>query len=483
MWGFEQKEDDPEFSWDKIAWGELQDACVEANTHRFKPFQERPQNIIQYSNLHHHHKGEHAAGKSPPSEQSTAKVKRTAILIRVWTGADWTADAVMNIRAMVAEAALASGGKYQVFILLHVKDEGVALFTGEDEPQNTINANIPPEFRSMTEVWNHAQLRGLYSNIAEHAFVGRSPWMIIQWFARNHPEFDFFYQWEYDVRYTGHYLDFFESVAGFGKKQPRKGLWERADRAYIPSYHGEFDSEFRSYVRKVDPHRVWGPVPVDGVRPRGVRPPTSEQEDSYEWGVGEDADWIGFLPSFNVTGTKWFFKDYIWGYSQGVSTPRRATLIAQGRVSRRVLEVMNYENAENNHHMDAEMFPQTMCLHHGLKSTTFPHPIFSDRIWPPEVANSVFNPGPFGQAGGTEDSTFSKWNEWVWTNMTWYYNSGQAKPMFQHLLGLAANDKGGVEWEEANGRAIVRPMLLHPVKGAKSMKWTRDGWLTTKSGK
>lgn len=474
------KED--EFSWGEVSWGDLQERCVEANARRFKPLQERPQNIIQYSNLHHKHKGDH--GNGPNSQtQALAKVKRTAILIRVWTGADWTADAVMNIRALVAEAALTSGGKYQVFILLHVKDEGVALFTGEDEPTKTIVENVPPEFRSMTEVWNHAQLRGLYSNIAEHAFVGRSPWMIIQWFARNHPEFDFFYQWEYDVRYTGHYLDFFEAVASFGRKQPRKGIWERADRAYIPIYHGGYDTDFRSHVRKADPHRIWGPIPVDGVRPRGVRPPVVEREDNYEWGIGEDADWVGFLPSFNVTGTKWFFKDYVWGYSQGVSTPRRATLIAQGRVSRRVLDIMNYENAENNHHMDAEMFPQTMCLHHGLKSTTFPHPIYSDRIWDPEVANSVFNPGPYGQAGGVESSTFSKWNEWVWTNMTWYYNSGQSKPLFQHMLGITAMDKGGVEWEAANGAALVRPMLLHPVKGAKAMKWTKEGWHSTKSGK
>ena len=75
-------------------------------------------------------------------------MKRTAIPIRVWTGAKWTADAVMNIRAMIAEASLGSGGKYEVFLLLHVKNESVPLFGGEDEPEATINKHIPPEFRS-----------------------------------------------------------------------------------------------------------------------------------------------------------------------------------------------------------------------------------------------------------------------------------------------------------------------------------------------
>jgi hypothetical protein len=385
---------------------------------------------------------------------------------------------------MIAEASLASGGKYQVFILLHVKDEGIPLFVGEDEPEATINKYIPPEFRSITEVWNHAQIRSLYSNLAEHAFVGRSPWMIIQWFARNHPEFDFFYQWEFDVRYTGHYLDFFEGVANFGRNQPRKGIWERAGRVYIPSVHGNFDTDFRRSTKEEDPHHVWGPVSVEGVKPRGPKPPRKDVEDNYEWGVGEDADWIGFLPSFNVTGTNWWFRDYLWGYAQGKSTPRRATLIAQGRVSRRALEIMNYENAENGHHIDAEMFPQTMCLHHGLKSTTYPHPIFADRHWSPEVLRETFNGGPFGQAGGYWNSSFSKWNEHAWTNMTWYYSSAQAMPVFQRLLGVTALESGGQEWEDAYGRTVVRPMLLHPVKGAKSWQWTgQDGWLQTKGGK
>ena len=162
-------------NWDEVRWGDLQDACVDANRLRFKSVNERPQNSIQYSNIRHSH-GNTMNPDQPSNSLNPGKyvkTKRTAILIRVWTGATWSADAVMNIRALVAEASLASGGKYQVFILLHVKDEGIALFTGEDEPQSTIKKFVPPEFHSMTEVWNHAQLRGLYSNLAEHAYVGR----------------------------------------------------------------------------------------------------------------------------------------------------------------------------------------------------------------------------------------------------------------------------------------------------------------------
>jgi hypothetical protein len=470
--------------WDKVQWGDLQDNCVKQNKRRFKPMQERKDNSIQYSNIRRPIVDDAAKVPSQSKDPGLAnKVKRTAVLIRVWTGAKWTADVVMNIRAMIAEASLASGGKYQIFILLHVKDEGVPLFVGEDQPDATIKKYVPPEFWSITEVWNHAQIRSLYSNIAEHAFVGRSPWMIIQWFARNHPEFDFFYQWEFDVRYTGHYLDFFEGVSNFGRNQPRKGIWERSGRVYIPSVHGDYNTDFRLSTKEEDPHHIWGPVPVEGVRARGPKPPHKEVDDNYEWGVGEDADWIGFLPSFNVTGTGWWFRNYLWGYAQGKSTPRRATLIAQGRVSRRVLDIMNYENAENGHHIDAEMFPQTMCLHHGLKSTTYPHPVFADRHWPADALQSTFNGGPFGQSGGYWNSTFSKWNEYAWTNMTWYYSSQQAMPIFQRMLGITAQEMGGSEWEDVYGRTIVRPMLIHPVKGATAWQWFEKGWHQTKDGK
>ena len=474
----QQQEGADNVDWDQVDWRKLQDTCVETNKHRFKPIQERPPDAIQYPNTPNKNgQGDILTEIDTTSSEQLQKTKRTAILVRAWTGVPWSADVVINLRAMIAEASLASGGKYQVFVLLHVRDEAVPLYVGEEEPMNTIRQNVPPEFQSITEVWNHAQTRALYSNMPEHAFVARAPWMIIQWFARNHPEFDFFYQWEFDVRFTGHYLDFLESVSRFAKEQPRKGIWERASRFYIPAVHGKFDTFFRwqSYVQ--EPDHVWGPVMVDGVKSQGPSPPRSEVSDEYEWGVGEDADWLGFLPSFNVTGTNWFFKDYLWGYPEGLQTPRRATLVTHGRVSRRLLQIMNDENAHYGHLLDAEMFPQTMCLHHGLKATTVPHPIFADREWPTAALQKVFNPGPGGQAGGVAESTFSKWNEDVWINTTWYYNSEHAKSVYQQFLGLETPHTGVSDWEERHGRAIVRPMLLHPIKSATTKHWTHEGWV------
>ena len=37
-----------------------------------------------------------------------------------------------------------------------------------------------------------------------------------------------------DARYTGHYYDLIDKVTKWAKKQPRKGLWERNGRYYLP---------------------------------------------------------------------------------------------------------------------------------------------------------------------------------------------------------------------------------------------------------
>ena len=50
---------------------------------------------------------------------------RTAILIRTWEGYKYTDDDLMNIRALITETSLLSGGEFQVFLL--IKSETVSV--------------------------------------------------------------------------------------------------------------------------------------------------------------------------------------------------------------------------------------------------------------------------------------------------------------------------------------------------------------------
>ena len=52
--------------------------------------------------------------------------------------------------------------------------------------------------------------------------VYRGLQMAMQYFAAQHPEYDFFWEWEHDVRYTGHYLDLVTKLADWARRQPRK---------------------------------------------------------------------------------------------------------------------------------------------------------------------------------------------------------------------------------------------------------------------
>src|ERR1700759_1982962 len=56
-----------------------------------------------------------------------------------------------------------------------------------------------------------------------------------------------------DDRYTGHWYHLFQKTSSWAKDQPRKGLWERNARFYIPSEHGTWE-DFSHMVRVQTEH-------------------------------------------------------------------------------------------------------------------------------------------------------------------------------------------------------------------------------------
>lgn len=70
----------------------------------------------------------------------------------------------------------------------------------------------------------------------------------MQIFSRVNPQYDFFWQFEMDSRYTGHFYNFLEQAADFARQQPRKNLWERNSYFYIPAVHGSWDN----FIDQVD---------------------------------------------------------------------------------------------------------------------------------------------------------------------------------------------------------------------------------------
>jgi hypothetical protein len=523
------------FNWRNVDWADAQRRCFRSNTRRFKPvahrvvptrgfwIDEEPSNATIVAR-------EEAippvreAGEIPQrvKQAPSGDIPRTAIVVRLWDEFNWNAEAIMYLRSLIAELSLASGSRYDVHFLVEVKNDAKhPIWADADVYAKHLEDAVPAEFRGLVTFWTQTQMLSLYQGI--HDLYTRGPelpvhgWyrglqMAMQWFAYEHPEYEYFWQWEMDIRYTGHYYDLLAKMERWAAGQPRKGLWERNARFYMPDVHGSWD-DFRQMARvqteigTVSAENVWSKLPnakkpqeiVKGertvwgpVRPthqddwfeteNDPEPPTTYEKDKYVWGVGEEADLITMSPIFDPEGTTWLLADDITGYNEtggAGKPPRRAQIITASRMSRRLLLTMHRETALRKKHAFPEMWPATIALQHGLKAVYVPHPVYVDREWPTQYMAQTLNAGRNGASGGSRSSVFGQ-REHNLLGVTWFYNSGFAPNLYKRWIGLKVNNDGGEEFEltadqsrdgktvgsmrGGEGRMCLPPMLLHPVK-------------------
>ncbi|KAI0914815.1 hypothetical protein F4824DRAFT_122103 [Ustulina deusta] len=546
--GFESTwEKVPRVDWKSMNWAEIQRRCYQTNAARYKPLPPRqPMPHGFFIDEGNASKGLSARDTAPdePSQPGTENIEtekhadpitndrpqgakdnvlpRTAVVIRCWDEFLWREEDVMNLRSLVTELVLASGGRYDVHLLVQVKNDAAhPIWADSDTYHRRIEEAIPAEFRGMVTLWTETQMLALYQGIYDlwargpelpvHG-VYRGLQMAMQYFAYQHPEYDYYWQWEMDIRYTGHYYDLLSKIERWAKEQPRKGLWERNARFYLPSVHGSWE-DFKQMARvqtemgvkgvdniwdgvpgaekEHNPDRgdkpIWGPErpkdPKDWLdADNDPTPPTSYEKDKYVWGVGDEADYITFNPMFDPEHTTWGLADDITGYNEGDNNgkpPRRVHIITASRMSRRLLLTMHKETAFLKHHAFPEMWPGTVALHHGFKAVFVPHPLYIDREWPTETLAQTLNNGKNGASGGSRSSVFGD-REHNLEGLTWFYRSAFSPNLYNRWLGLSANNVGGEEFElivdeskngssieemrGGEGRMCLPPMLIHPVK-------------------
>ncbi|KAF1825543.1 uncharacterized protein K489DRAFT_315290 [Dissoconium aciculare CBS 342.82] len=453
-------------NYSRIDWGVAQKRCYEKNKARFAEVQ-------------------------PNGKQ---RVKRHAYILRAWSGYEYTEHQKLSIRAMINELSLKSGGEYDVHLLVHIKDEGIPIWADKDIYRRTLEANVPQEFWNISTLWSEQLMRTYYpepypgnfdnpANLPVHS-VYRSAHFALQWFSQQRPEYDFYWNWEMDLRFTGHYYEFNNRIGEWGRAQPRKGLWERNSRFYIPSHHGDyanFTALVEAEIPVVDAPKdifevfrsgaspIWGPV-RDFLRdnntildaPPENTPPHSYDEDKYTWGVGEDADLLTFDPIFDPTKSTWVFREDVSGWNTSLPVPpRRVSIITVSRLSRGLLNTMHQETAALKHVMFPEMWSPSVAFHYGYKAAYVPHPVYFDRDWPSHYANKIFNPDPTRIA----DNPFGQKIEHNFLGATFYYHSGFAGALWRRWLGQSENGEGGrVAEQQGTGRMCLRSTLLHPVK-------------------
>jgi hypothetical protein len=486
IWGEDSKVD-----YRKVKWNQAQTACIESNKHRFA---NRPSGNETLK----------------VNRRAQNKIPRSAVMIRTWNDYEYNDEDILFLRSLIWELSLKTGGEFTVHFLIHVKDDALPIWADEDSYNRVLKESLPAEFEGMGTLWSERQMHMIYSRLPENRFrdlplhgVYRSNYMPMAWFSHKHPELEYFWQFEMDLRYTGQYHHLLSTVAGWAARQPRKGLWERNARFYVPAEHGSWD-EFSHMARVQTEHgtagrsgalaglvnrpgvpatvraeaagakaerAVWGPEPppLDEMdKAHDAVPPRTERQDRGEWGVGEEADLITFNPLFDPAGTHWLLAEDTTGYNTSAGQPpRRAAISTFGRYSRGLLGRMHAEMALRGRHMFSEMFPASVALHHGLKAVYAPHPVYVDRRWPVALLAATFNAGRNGQSGGSAASVFGEEREHNFKGTTWYYDAGFAPNLWKRWLGHKVdNDGGEVEEMAGEGRMCLPAMLFHPMKDA-----------------
>ncbi|KAL2152568.1 hypothetical protein VTH82DRAFT_5752 [Thermothelomyces myriococcoides] len=482
-------------NYEDIDWGEAQDRCYETNKERFIDPDVETQLFTTASATN----AERSSGSGGGTQKK--KISRTAVVVRAYTGFQWTHHAVLNFRAMISELSLRSGGEYTVHFLLHVRNDNEAIWADPETVQRVLDENVPAEFHSICTLWSEQQMRLVYPGKFGQNFanpsggdihgVYRSAHMPLQYFAMNHPEYEHFWNWELDMRWLGSYYELFDRLGTWARQQSRVGAWERSAKYYIPRYHGDW-ANFTALVHNETLARgrspVFGPVSFAGrARLRSEEagqsfiPPSCRSREDPACGVGEDADLITLNPIFDVEDSGWVFASDVTGYDTALPPPpRRCAIVTASRLSRRLLAAMHEETWRLGHTMFSEMFPASVALHRGLKAVYAPHPVSLDRRWELAAVDRAFNGGRDGSAGGP-GSPFDLRNEHNHKGTTWYYHSEFAGLLWRRWLGYAQFDgrgpdggrpgegtlRGGKVEEErptGTGRMCLRSMLVHPIK-------------------
>ena len=394
-------------------------------------------------------------------------------LIRGHEGMKWDEELKRMLRSLIMQLSIGTGGEYECFLLYNVH-------TVQEVPFDQLNSTqlrhltdrlIPQEFRNMTVLWNEQQWESGYPKIPGNArLVHYSQWLPMQWFAKKRPEFDFYFNWELDVRYIGHMYDLVSKTSEWAKQQPRKGLWERSARFHVPEYHGTYANFSRSIqsryadkpVSEDKNGTIWGPY-KEGDQDYSQPWDPSVPKFNNHWGIGEDADVITYNPMFEPTKTRYASLHHWWNYDDKLKDTggpnRRATIVTLMRVSNRLLATMEYENSVLGHHMGSEMWPQSTALHHGLKAVYVPHPMFMTTEWPAGAAELIFNNGDSatalskfeeiprtGAGSGGPDSVFSMNREFsLFETTTFYYRAVLSMDFYRRIDGQRVDDVGGPE--------------------------------------
>ncbi|KAI3287700.1 hypothetical protein DTO002I6_7666 [Penicillium roqueforti] len=438
--------------WQDVNWATLQQDCLHRNENRYQP-SKIGEKMWTLHKEHDKKTDEHRwSGEKMRTDRNNASAilkSRTAVVLRTWLGREYTEDDFYYIRSMIMELSLLSGAEYEVVLLVDAKDIDLP-HPADTVGLDSLKKSLPRELQDLAVFFNAEILRDWYPKIDVHEAILQY-FQPMQIFSRVNPQYDFFWQFEMDSRYTGHFYNFLEQAADFARQQPRKNLWERNSYFYIPAVHGSWDN----FIDQVDQSMIgldsiWGSRPAQGIEVGNEAPEPvhsdfnsdSNDDDFWSWGVGEEADVITWLPQFDPQHTDWPFADRVYNFRQKGRTPRRASVVAMSRVSARLLRLMHADKIEKGLGLASEMSPTSWALYYGLKAVQVPQPIYHAHETNPIELNLRANSGKPGKISAGRDSIWS-WNQHndILMKMSYMFGSQFPEKIYRAWLGYDDAEK------------------------------------------
>lgn len=289
----------------------------------------------------------------------------------------------------------------------------------------------------------------------------------LQLFAQHYPEFDHFWQLEMDLRFLGDAGKYLDAVSAFARAEPRKQALERSTFPHVPTVDGDY-ATFASLVDSANQgaSHVWGPMRIPDVKPIGPIPPLAHaEEDTFRWGVGEDADVVATSFCANATASpSWVYRDWIGGFRDGVDTPRFFCPPAIMRASRALLLAVHAAQLQKGLRVPSEATLPSFALWHGLKLSYPPQPVYL-RARGDEALEAAWHRGGPANASATglgpadpqhpSGDGLTWWWESKWPRLivdSWFEGGAGPDQELPYLLA------------EVDGRVYAPNVAMHPVK-------------------
>lgn len=189
---------------------------------------------------------------------------------------------------------------------------------------------------------------------------------------------------------------------------------------------------------------IWGPRPAAGINVGNepLEQPPDLEDNAWNWGIGEEADVITWLPQFDPQHTSWPWANSVYNFRQKGRTPRRASVVSMSRISSRLLRLMHADKCEKGFGLASEMSPTSWALYYGLKAVQIPQPIYHEHETDPDDLNHRANSGKPGKISAGSNSIWGwHWHDDILTRISYAYRSEFPEKIYRAWLGYDNAEK------------------------------------------